>query len=84
MATKKTARSQSNGRLDEALAILITNQAHFIAQQASADERFRRIENELAEIKAILREHQRLLMDHQRILEALPEAVRQKIGFTPP
>ena len=38
------------------------------------DERFERIEKELAEIKAIL-------FSHEQILQTLPEAIRQKIGF---
>jgi len=52
------------------LATLITNQAHFVAQMA-------RIETELTEIKSIL-------LHHQRTLEALPEAIREKIGFVKP
>ena len=70
------ARRSSNGRLEEALAILINNQANFIAQMARTDERFARIESELAEIKKIL-------LRHEQILQALPEAVRQGIGFEP-
>jgi len=48
------------------------------------EERLARIENGLAEIKNILREHQRILLHHEQILEALPEAIRQKIGFAKP
>ena len=83
MANKATRRP-SNGRLEEALATLITNQAHFVAQiarmderSARSDERFARIETELTEIKSIL-------LHHQRTLEALPEAIREKIGFMKP
>ena len=94
MAGKSTTRP-SNGRLEEALATLITNQAHFIALIGSTEERmaraeersaerFARIEAELTEIKSILMDHHRILMDHQRILEALPEALREKIGFVKP
>jgi hypothetical protein len=85
-------RRSSNGRLDEAIASLISNQAafqtNFIAltsqlnerfarmdeRFARSDERFARIETELAEIRAIL-------LRHEQILQALPEAIRQKIGF---
>lgn len=45
------------------------------------DERFARVENELAEIKSILLQHGEILAKHEQILEALPEAIRQKIGF---
>ena len=75
------ARRNTNGRLEEALAILINNQASFIAQLARSDERlarsderFSRIERQLAEIKAIL-------LRHEQMLESLPEAIRQRIGF---
>ncbi len=64
MATRRT-----NGRnnLEEAVAVLINNQAQFMGVVA-------RIENELTEIKNIL-------IHHQRTLDALPEAIREKIGF---
>jgi hypothetical protein len=75
------ARSRSNGshdRLDEAMALLINNQAAFVAQlrendrlraelKRESDERFARIES--------------LLLEHNRILTALPDAIRDKIGF---
>ncbi len=81
-------RKSSNGRLDEALAVLISNQSSFISNQsgflaqlaqlsARTDERFARIEAELADIKAIL-------LRHEHILQSLPEAVRDKIGFRAP
>lgn len=79
------APRNKNGRLEEALVILINsqatlagNQAAFLSQLAQlaarTDERFSRIESELAEIKAIL-------LRHEHMLQALPEAVREKIGF---
>ena len=77
----------TNGRdrLEEAMALLIQNQAAFVGSLAESDkrmaemqrvtsERFARIENDMA---AILR----VLAEHSRILERLPEAVRDKIGF---
>ena len=84
MASKRTAKRPSNGRLEEALAALINNQALFIGQIARVDERFARIENELGEIKSILREHGSILLHHEQMLEALPEAIREKIGFVKP
>ena len=99
MARKAARTPSKNGRLEGALATLVTNQALLVAQNTRTDERFARmderfarmderialaqeesarrfagIENELSEIRAILRAH-------QQILEALPEAIRQKIGF---
>ena len=73
-------KTQKNG-LEQAMISLIQNQAAFLSSQIAANERFARIENELAEIKAILLRHEDLLRNHERILQALPEAIRQKIGF---
>ena len=56
-----------NGQLEAAVAVLINNQAHFLALAS-------RIETELAEIKGIL-------IHHEQILNGLPEAIREKIGF---
>lgn len=81
-------KSSGNGRLEEAMAVLIQNQASFVAELAEINrrnaetdrlnsERFRRIE-------AILLEHSRILAEHTRILQTLPDAVRQKIGFQAP
>jgi hypothetical protein len=47
-------------------------------------ERFARIESLLIDHSRILAEHSRILADHTWILQALPEAIRQKIGFKPP
>ncbi|MEK7405459.1 MAG: hypothetical protein AAB225_10155 [Acidobacteriota bacterium] len=76
MANKATRRP-SNGRLEEALAALINNQALFVGQLARMDERFARIESELGHIKNIL-------LHHEQMLEALPQAIRQQIAFVKP
>jgi hypothetical protein len=75
---------RSNGsriNLQQAIALLIQNEAALLSRQsqtderqAQADERFRRIERELDEIKAIL-------LRHERILGELPDVIRQKIGY---
>jgi hypothetical protein len=81
--------------LVESQAQLLQNQAVFEAQlieiQRLNAERFARIEQRCAQIEAILLEHSRILADHSRILaehsrilEALPDALREKIGFKPP
>ena len=78
---RKAAPKERNGRLEEALATVINNQAMFVGQlartEANTAERFARIESELAQIRSIL-------LHHEQILEALPEAIRQKIGFVKP
>ena len=72
------ARNPSNGRLEDAIATLIQNQASFLSRMAQMDqissERFARIE-------ALLLDHSRILAEHTRILQALPETIREKIGF---
>ena len=80
MARANMART-SNGtkvNLQEAIALLLHNQAAFVSQMAESnrrhdelaaqsERRFAAIERELYEIK--------------RALHDLPEAIRQKIGF---
>ncbi len=70
------------------MAMLIQNEAAFVGRLADNDkcfvdyerataERFARIEMDMA---AILR----VLGEHSRLLERLPEAVRENIGFQRP
>jgi hypothetical protein len=84
---KKPAEN-GHSRLEEAIATLINNQAAFVTQLAEserlrlkldreANERFARIEGQMAEII-------RVLNQHGQILEHLPDAVREKIGFKTP
>lgn len=75
---KRNASSNGHDRLEEAMALLIHNQAAFLGQMAQTErapaKRFRRIERELTAIVGVLSEQSRLL-------EQLPEAVGDKIGF---
>jgi hypothetical protein len=75
---KTPTTSNGGGRLEEAMAVLIQNQASFLSRMSDMDrassERFARIEQDMS---AILR----VLAEHGRLLERLPEAVREKIGF---
>jgi hypothetical protein len=88
------ARNHQNGRLEEAMATLLQNQALFVAQMAETnrrmderfarmDERFVRMDERFARMEAILVQHSQILNEHTRILQTLPEAVREKIGFKP-
>ena len=72
MASKK---SEDHG-LEQAMALLIQNQAAFVGQLNETNKRFSRIEDYLQQIKAIL-------LRHEQTLQALPEAIRDKIGFKP-
>lgn len=67
------------------MALLIQNQASFLSDlrdierdrrdtERANSERFSRIETTMASIL-------RVLDEHRRLLERLPEAVREKIGF---
>ncbi len=87
--------SNGHGRLEEALAtmlqntaILVQTQAAFVAQLAKTDRDMAELKQiadaRFARIESILLEHSRILADHSRILQALPEAIREKIGFKVP
>ena len=75
---KKAIPQNGHDRLEEAIAILIQNQAAFLRDlaeiQRETSARFSRIETDMT---AILR----VLSEHSRLLERLPEAVRDKISF---
>jgi len=77
MPVKRSKRnSGSNGHLEEAVAILVNNQAQFLGVAA-------RIENDMADIKRLLHHHEEILLRHEQILTGLTEAIREKIGFKP-
>jgi hypothetical protein len=91
VGTKKHL-TDGRDRLEEAIAMLVQNEAAFVGRlsendrrhaenerlhlelKREADERFARIEAKMAEII-------RVLAEHGRLLERLPEAIRDKIGF---
>jgi hypothetical protein len=74
------ARSKDNGhaKLEDALATLIQNQAAFVSQLRENDRLHLELERETRERFARI---ESLLLEHNRILENLPEAIREKIGF---
>ena len=85
------AKVERNGRLEEAMTTLLQNQASlvqnhisFLAWRSEIGQRFARIEAILLEHSRILSEHTRILGDHTRILQALPETIRERIGFKMP
>ena len=65
----KRTRNGARINLQEAVALLLHNQAQFVSQMVESERRFANIEQKLDLI--------------ERILYDLPEAVRQKIGFKP-
>jgi outer membrane protein TolC len=88
------ARRSSNGRLDEATANLAsaqanlvnnqpTFQANFMALAARTDERLPASRLSLPKSKPFFSDTNKILMRHEQILQALPEAIREKTGFQP-
>ena len=84
------ARAKSNGgiRLEEAMALLIQNQAAFLARASEIDAR---VADSDVSSKELRRENterfahiEAILLEHSRVLAALPEAVRERMGFRPP
>jgi hypothetical protein len=83
-------RNGSN-TLGAAIALLVQNQAALVAQHtafvAHLDEdrqRFARIERDLDVIKALLIKHEEMLQKLQpaiEMLQKLPDAIKEKIGF---
>lgn len=78
---------KKNGTLEESFRELTRAQAQLVQAQAQSqlaltqlavatDARFMRIEERFDRIE-------RLLQEHHDMLKALPEAIRQKIGFDP-
>ena len=61
------ARTTKNGTLEQAMALLIQNQAMFV--------------RDMAEIRKDLEQIKGYLIRHEQILSGLPEAIREKIGF---
>ena len=76
-----SALSLAQANLVQAQAPLAQQQTMFLARLAETD----RINSErFARIETILMEHTRILNEHSRILRALPETIRDKIGFKSP
>jgi len=63
-----------NGSLEQAMALLIQNQAAFVGDMRENHKQFAEIRRDLEQIKSIL-------LRHEHILNELPERIRQKIGF---
>lgn len=72
------AMAQAQASLTQTQATFTQNQAAFLSRMAKIEratsERFARIEQDMTAIM-------RVLAEHSRLLERLPEAVRDKIGF---
>ena len=90
-------RRNSNGRLEDAIALLVNTQAQFVAQLARSDqrvawtdERFARNDElflegkeRFARIMQLFAEIKAILSRREQLLLSLPEAVGQKLGLEP-
>ena len=68
---RKTA---PNGNLEQAMTLLIQNQAAFVGDMRENHKQMAEIRRDLEQIKGIL-------LRHEHILATLPEAIREKIGL---
>jgi hypothetical protein len=79
---------QRNGRLEEAMSTLLQNQAALVQNQAAFLARASATDQRLSELERINAERfsriEALLLRHEQLLQALPEAIREKIGFKAP
>jgi hypothetical protein len=89
------AKSNGNGRLDEAMTALVQAQASLVQAQASLAQNQAMFLARVTETDARAAEMDRanserfarieaILIEHSRILRALPDAIRDKIGFKSP
>ena len=76
MATRKS--SNSNNHLEEAMALLIRNQAAFVKQIARTDRERTEQKQEFEEFRRETRER---LSRIETILLQLPKAIKKEIGF---
>jgi hypothetical protein len=79
------ARSNGNGKLEDALATVLQTQA--VMQQSHADMivRFSQFEKEMSQMRRESDERfariEAILLEHNRILSRLADTVGEKIGF---
>ena len=71
---EEMATKTRNGNLEDALATLIHNEAKFVSHLDEDRQRFARIERDLDVIKS-------LLIKHEEMLQKMPDAIKEKIGF---
>jgi hypothetical protein len=74
----------TNASLEQAMALLIQNQAALLAQLTEDHKRLSKHEQDVVEIKSDLGQIKAILLRHEAMLNELPEAIRQKIGFKTP
>ena len=83
MAARTTVGKASH-ELEQAMATLVNTQALLVEQIDRTNERFGRLDDRFAHIENELSEIKFILLHHRVLIEALPEAICQKIGFATP
>jgi hypothetical protein len=89
---KQTSTNSRNSRLEEAIALLINNQAAFVKQMSESEKDTALVRREMLELRREsdqlrresderFRRIEAILLEHTRLLQALPETIREKIGF---
>ena len=72
-----------NGSLEQAMALLIQNQAAFMQNQTTFLAHLSETIMESLAIRKDLEQIKSILLRHEHTLNELPEAIRQKIGYKP-
>jgi hypothetical protein len=85
--------SAGRRHIEEAIALLLQNQAAFLSEQTKVALEFLEIKrsfvaiqiqlSQLDQIKAIVLRHDDALRDLHDMISKLPETIRQQIGFKP-
>ncbi len=76
-------RTKANGALtlQQSVALLLQNQAKFVAIEVESAQRFARIERALEEINASIRALIPVVSRHDQEIRELTEALRKRVGF---
>ena len=74
-------KAERNGHLEQAIALLIQNQAAFVADMRENSKQFTEIRRDFEKIQGAFEEIKNILIRHEHILANLPEAIRERIGF---
>ena len=78
---------QSQAALMQQQTALMQQQAAFLGRLSETDRELaqlrRQTDERFGRIEAILLEHSRILSELMRMMEALPGAIREKLGFKP-
>jgi hypothetical protein len=88
MARTKNGGNGRVDRLEEAMSTLVQAQAALAQQHTAFLVRITEIDARMAETNRLNSERfariEAILLEHSRILRALPDAIRDKIGFKSP